>query len=126
MLRDLGNLSRRERDYSGAAKAYREALGIFCELGHQRGVARVLEHLACYAVAQGHHDEALRLAGAAAALREKLGTPLSGVERDELDRSIQKACNNLPEIEQAKSWSEGGSMSLPQILEYALTAGQAR
>jgi predicted ATPase/predicted Ser/Thr protein kinase len=126
VLRDLGNLSRREKDYSSAAKAYREALGIFCELGHQRGVARVLEHLACCAVAQGHHDGALRLAGAAAALREKLGTPLSGVERDELDRSIQKACNNLPKIEKAKSWSEGCSMSLPQILEYALTAGQAR
>jgi tetratricopeptide (TPR) repeat protein len=124
VLRDLGNLSRRENDYSRAVKAYHEALGIFFDLGHQRGVARVLEHLACCAAAQARYERAVKLAGAAAVLREKLGTPLSATESDELDQNIQMAYDNLSDVEKADSWSEGRTMSLHRILEYAVSADQ--
>lgn len=124
VLRDLGNLSRRQNDYTSASNAYREALEIFRDLGHQRGAARVLEYLASGGVSQGRYERALKLAGAAASLREKLGTPLSAAERDELDQQVRKARNALSEAEGENSWTEGRAMTLNQVVDYALAAEQ--
>ena len=124
VLRDLGHLASREEDYSRASHEYREALAIFGDLGHQRGVARVLEHMAGGAVAQDHYERALKLLSAAAALRAKLGTPLSDAERNELDRIIQKASTSLSDVDKVNSWSEGYTMNLQAILEYAQAAEQ--
>jgi len=48
----------------------------FQELGQKRGVARLLDCLACSAALQCKPERALRLAGAAAAMRRVLGAPL--------------------------------------------------
>jgi tetratricopeptide (TPR) repeat protein len=125
-LRDLGHLSRKEGDYASACAAYREALAMFRALGHRRGIARVLENLACCAAPQGRPEQALKLAGAAATLREKLGRPPSAVERKELDESLREARKNLTPVDQTNAWNEGRSMNLDEILEYTLAAEQAR
>src|SRR5262249_28874433 len=126
VLRDLGHLAIREEDYARASQAYHEALAIFGDLGHQRGVARVLEHLASCALAQQQNERALKLLSAAAALREKLGTPFSDTERDELDRILKKASTGISAVDRVNSWSEGQTMSLQAVLEYAQAAEQAR
>jgi tetratricopeptide (TPR) repeat protein len=125
VLRDLGNLSRQEGDCSSASRLYREALANFRDLGHQRGVARVLEHLACCAVVQSHPVRAIKLAGAAAALRDRLGTPPSASERDELDQHIQSTNEKISEALKANAWAEGRAMTLHQVLVYALAAEEA-
>jgi predicted ATPase/serine/threonine protein kinase len=117
VLRDLGDLTLRAADYSGAARFYKEALAVFHKLGHRRGMAVVLEHLA------GCHVDspcsALKLAGAAAAMRENLGISLSRAEQDHLNRTIMAACDKLPTIEQSNAWAEGRAMTIAQVLEYA-------
>jgi len=125
VLRDLGHLSRQEGDYAGASAMYREALAIFQALRHRRGIARVLEHLACCSASQSLPDRALKLAGAAAALREKLGTPLSAAERAELDEILRNARQKLTPAEQETCWMEGWSSTPDQILSYALASEQA-
>src|SRR5205814_9823056 len=69
-LADLGHLTRDEGNRQSAEAWYRESIGIFGELGYRRGIARLLEEFACAAVVDGKQERALRLAGAAAALRE--------------------------------------------------------
>jgi tetratricopeptide (TPR) repeat protein len=125
VLRDLGDLTRRDGDYSRAAAFYKEALAVFRKVGHRSGVARALELLACCAGCQAAPERALKLAGAAAALREELGTPLSAAEREELDHILRQVRENLTAPDQAKAWAEGRAMTLDQILEYTLAAEQA-
>jgi predicted ATPase len=72
-LADLGSLAREQRDFPGALSLYRESIKNFQELEHKRGIARLLECFACSAAAQFHAERSLRLAGAAAALRQNIG-----------------------------------------------------
>jgi predicted ATPase len=121
-LRDLGDLARQSGDYLGACSYYKQALGLFRRLDHRRGMVRVLEHLACCAVPEARPDCALTLAGASAAMREKLGMPPSAAEQKELDQMLRQARDTLADAEQRKSWAEGHVMSTDKVLEYVLGA----
>lgn len=63
---------------------------------------------------------AARLWGAAQALRELLGAPLSPSESDEHDRLVSRACADLGEAEYARARSEGTLFTLEQAIGYAL------
>jgi len=119
VLRDLGDLACRGHNHLHAAALYKDALAVFHKLGHRRGMAVVLEHLAVCASYSDRPDCALKLAGAAAIMREKLGIALSAMEHDELDQTIKRACKKLPTAEQTKAWAEGRSMTADQVLEFA-------
>ena len=86
-LADLGNLARDEKDYRAAEEMYRESIAVFQELEHKRGIARLLESIACSEAAQGRPERALRMAGAAAALRQSIGAPLTPTEQGKLESS---------------------------------------
>ena len=115
VLRDLGNLWRSEGNPGAAEAFYRDSLRIFQRLGHHRGVARVLEHLAACAAMRGSPQRALTLGGAAAALRERLKTPLSVGERDELERVLGEPREAMP-----ATWEEGRVMRLDKVVGFAL------
>ncbi|MGA8762856.1 MAG: protein kinase, partial [Candidatus Sulfotelmatobacter sp.] len=76
-LADLGSLARVQRNYLRSHSLYRESITIFQELEHKRGIARLLECFACSAAVQLEAERSLRLAGAAAALRQNIGAPLT-------------------------------------------------
>jgi predicted ATPase len=120
VLRDLGNLSRSEGSPAEAEGFYREALQIFQGLGHHRGVARVLEHLAACAAIEDRPQRAITLAAAAAAMRERLKTPLSAGEKEELERILGAAHGALPAGERAAAWEQGRTMDLKRVAAYAL------
>jgi len=119
VLRDLGDLACRGHDHVQAAALYKDALAVFHKLGHRRGMAVVLEHLAACAGYGDRPGIALRLAGAAAVMRENLGISLSPAEQEELDRTISRARDELPEAERANAWAEGRAMTADQVLEFA-------
>jgi predicted ATPase len=123
VLRDLGNLALRGGDYDGASSRYKEALAIFHKLGHRRGMIVLLDQLAECANKSDRPDWALKLAGAAAAMRENLGISRSTAEHEQLDQTIHTACERLPKPEQSKAWAEGRSMTADQVLEFVLGAG---
>jgi hypothetical protein len=65
-------------------------------------------------------DRALRLIGAAAALREAIGAPLSAAERAKLDRLLEPVRQALSPAEQAAAESAGKVLPPDEALEYAL------
>ena len=115
-LSDLASLSCDEGDHAQAHRLYCESIRIFNELGHKRGVARVLESLATSAMAQLRPEQSLRLAGAAAALRERLGTPLLASERPRLEKALETARQKLSNAAGLKAWMEGWAMPMEQAV----------
>ena len=94
-LTDLGNLTRDQGDYISARAVYEESMVIFGELGDLRGIARLLESFAGLAAAQAQLKRALRLFGAAAALREALGISLSPAEQNKLKETLDSVHGGL-------------------------------
>ncbi|HKM91908.1 MAG TPA: protein kinase [Candidatus Acidoferrales bacterium] len=116
-LADLGNLDREQQDGPKAHSLYRESLRIFQELEHKRGIARLLECFACSAAAQLQTERSLRLAGAAAALRQNIGAPLTPAEQAKLEAILQPAREALNNTAGATAWLEGWNMPVEKAIE---------
>jgi predicted ATPase/serine/threonine protein kinase len=124
-LADLGNLVLDQKDCAVADSLYRESLRIFMELDHRRGIARLLECCACSAAAQSEPERALRLAGAAAALRQAVGAPLTPGEKIKLEKCLEQARQELSSAGSAGAWLEGWGMPIERAIEMALKPGSA-
>ena len=118
-LADLGDLSCEQGDPAAARAFFDEALTGFLDVGHRRGVAKVLEGIACLAAKRGEPERALRLAGAAAALRDETGAPARPLEKDRLDAAIDPAWKALPSEVARNAWTSGARMSLAEALDFA-------
>lgn len=120
-LADLGNLACDQADCMRARSLYEESMVIFGELGDIRGVARLLEGFVGLALVQDQPERALRLAGAANAIRKEHGVPLSADEEIRLQRNLDPIRQSLEESVQTASWIGGQAMSIESAIEYALT-----
>jgi predicted ATPase len=119
-LADLGNLAREQGDYSSASALYGESIKLFQELNHKRGIARLLECSACSASAQLEAERSLRLAGAAAALRQIIGAPLTPAEQAKLEAALKPARQALTNSVAATAWLEGSALPVEKAIEEVL------
>jgi predicted ATPase len=119
-LTDLAYIDGEQGNHAAAHAACSEALEIFAGLGHRRGIARALEGSACLALAQGHAERALKLAAAAAHLRQLISAPLHQAEQSKLEQSLLVAWKSLNEAEGKRAWTEGSEMSLEQAIQFSL------
>lgn len=119
-LADLGSLSREQGNYSRARSLYQESVKIFQELGHKRGIARLLECFAYAAAGRLEAERALRLAGAAAALRQNIGAPLKPAEQVKLEAALETQWQVLNRTAGNTAWSEGWAMPVEQAIEEVL------
>jgi len=119
-LADLGTLAREQQNCSAALALYRESLKTFQQLEHKRGIARLLECCACSAAVQQQAERALRLAGAAAALRQNIGAPLTLAEQAKLHAILEPARQALANTASATAWLEGWDMPLDRAIEEVL------
>jgi tetratricopeptide (TPR) repeat protein len=119
-LADLGSLAREQGNYSAARSLYAESMKLFQELDHKRGIARLLECSACSAAAQHEAERSLRLAGAAAALRQNIGAPLTPAEQAKLEASLQAAREALTDTVGTKVWLEGWALPVEKAIEEVL------
>jgi hypothetical protein len=124
-LADMGTLAREEQNYPRAHSLYRESIKIFWDLEHKRGIARLLECLACSAAAQLDPEGSLRLAGAAAALRQSIGAPLTPAEQTKLESALGSARRILTDTASARAWLEGSRRPVEQIIEEVLMTESA-
>ena len=85
------------------------------------GVARVLECFAASAAVQNQPERALHFAGAAAALRENIGTPLAPAEQVKLETLLQPARQSLSGGDVA-AWLEGWSTPVEKAVDDALAS----
>ena len=118
-LCDLARLSAAESKHQDAECLYGDSIRMFQELGHKRGIARVLECFAAGAAAQSRPEQSLRLAGAAAALRQRIGAPLIPVEQSRLEKKLQPARNMLTNAAGLEAWSSGWEMSVEEAVQEA-------
>jgi hypothetical protein len=119
-LADLGSLAREQRNYPRAHSLYRESIKTFQELEHKRGIARLLECFACSAAAQLDAERSLRLAGAAAALRQNIGAPLTPAEQAKLEASLHLARQALSNTAGVAAWLEGWTLPVEEVVEEVL------
>ena len=122
-LSDLAGLSWDQGDNDEARRLYGESIQMFQNLGHKRGIARVLECLAANAAAQSNAVQALRFAGAAAALRERLGAPLTPAEQHKLEKVLEFARRTLDIAVGLSAWMEGWALPVEQAIQEALGPG---
>jgi predicted ATPase len=122
-LADLGNLAREHGDYATSRSHYVESMKLFQELGQKRGMARLLDGLACWEAAQSQPERALRLAGAAAAMRQVLGTPLPLAEQTKLEKTLERARKSVSPAVAAAAWMDGWTTPADQAIEDALASG---
>lgn len=119
-LADLGSLEGEQKDYSAARSMYRESIKVFQELDHRRGIARLLEYFACLAAAELEAERSLRLAGAAAALRQNIGAPLTPADQAKLETSLHAARQALTNKVGATAWLEGWALPAEKAIEEVL------
>ena len=121
VLTDVAEVDVRTENYAAASGALLEALGIFRELGHQRGVARQLERLSWCTGCQRRDEAAVRLASAAAAIRQRIGAPIKRSERTRIDETLAQARARLDPEAYAVAWHEARTATLESILEAELS-----
>ena len=119
-LTDLAYINCEQGDHLAAHDACREALEIFASLRYRRGIARALEGSACLALAEGKTERALKLAAAAAHLRQSISAPLQQAEQAKLEQTLLPAWKSLSEAEGKRAWAEGSAMSLKNAIQYSL------
>jgi predicted ATPase len=124
-LLDLGNLARDHRDYQTSRDRYTESMQLFQELGQKRGIARLLDCLACSAALRSQPEQALQLAGAAAALRRVLGTPLPPAEQIRLEKTLEVARQSVSPAVAAAAWMDGWTAPAEKLIRHALSDAPA-
>src|SRR6185437_278554 len=103
-LLGLGDIFLQRGDHAAARDCCAESLAMARQ---EDQIAASLEALAALAAAQGQPARALRLAGAAAALREKVGWPPWPANQASLTDRLAVARKALSVEEQAAAWADG-------------------
>ncbi|MGH2523025.1 MAG: hypothetical protein ACRDH2_11030 [Anaerolineales bacterium] len=111
---------RQHGDLEEALAIYRETIRGWQEFGHRAAVAHELECIACIAGAQGQNERAARLLGAAEALRELIGSPMTPLERVEYDQAVSTVRASMDEALFAKFWAEGQALPMEDAITYTL------
>jgi hypothetical protein len=70
---------------------------------------------------QSQAERALRLAGAAAALRQNIGAPLTSAEQSKLEAILEPARQALLNTASATAWLEGWNLPLERATEEVIT-----
>jgi tetratricopeptide (TPR) repeat protein len=122
-LSDLASLNCDRGKDAEARRLYGESIRMFQKLGHKRGIARALECLAISAAAQSNAAQSLHLAGAAAALRRRLGAPLTLTEQPKLEKALEFARRSIGSGAGLTAWMEGWAMPLEEAIHEALDEG---
>ncbi|HMA33605.1 MAG TPA: tetratricopeptide repeat protein [Chloroflexia bacterium] len=119
-LYNLGDVAMDEQQHEQAKILYKESLALLGELGNRPLIAMCLAGLARVAGLQDQPGWAARLFGAAAALREAIGTPLRPADHLEYAHHVLAARRRLDEREWDAAWLAGRAMPPEQAIAFAL------
>jgi predicted ATPase/class 3 adenylate cyclase len=121
MTSELGHIARHTGDLNQAKKIYNETIIGWQDLGHRAAIANQLECFAFIAITEEEPQRALKLLGAAEALREKIGSPMANYEVMEYDKEVAQLRGMLNKAESNALWAEGKSMTMEQAIQLALS-----
>jgi len=115
----LGNVDLEEGHLDEAMSRFLDRLGLALEFGDRTLLAHLLEGFSGVASALGQHSRALRMGGAAAAVREAAGAPLSPAWQRIAERWLAISREALGDKSASADWGAGRSMPLERALEEA-------
>jgi predicted ATPase/class 3 adenylate cyclase len=108
-----------------AQERLEEALRMFLEAGDRSALALLLGDFAILAASLGEGDRAIRLAGAAAAVEEAVGTGLLATSEGVTQR-MSGLRELLPAVESERVFQEGRAMAAEDAAAYALGEEQGQ
>jgi len=107
-------------DINQARKIYNETIKGWQDVGNRAAIAHQLECFALICVGDEEPQRAIRLFGAAEALREKTQSPMTEYEQIEYDQSIDQLRTMLAETEFTALRAEGRALTMEQAIQFAL------
>jgi predicted ATPase/DNA-binding CsgD family transcriptional regulator len=119
-LGDMADVCHALGDDTVARRLYAESLGLWLELGDERGIAQGLEGFAIQAAAAARPERAVRLIGTAHAIRERITEPNSPSRRASLERLLAAAQTDLGAAAYATAWAAGNAASPAEAVALAL------
>jgi DNA-binding CsgD family transcriptional regulator len=122
--RGLALVARDRGDHRQAAVQFADALTLAHTQRDVASIANVLVHLAVCVGASGSAGAAVRLLGAAEAVRESLDVELSKSERDLVEKMIADAHAALGLNAVAAEWEAGRALSLEQAVAEGLAVAR--
>ena len=120
-LHNLACLALDQGDFTQARDWLRQSLAARRE-ADSIGFVHGLAEAACLAAAEGLATEALRLAGATAALSRRTGILVQNSERGRFERWVETARQAVGQDAAAAAWAEGERMPLDQAIAHALAS----
>jgi hypothetical protein len=124
---NLAHMERRLGNDESALAYYGETIVAFREIGQLGAVAHQLECFGFIALAQGQPERALQLLGAAGALRQKVGTPMTPDEQRYFDEQLNELRQKMDATKFDSLWAQGRGLTMEAAIAYALApdAGQS-
>lgn len=120
VLLSLGDVARCDGHVAAAKKLLGESLATMAVVGENLEIPWALDTVAQLAMDEGHAEHAVRLAGAAARLRETMGTLAWPVVQRNCDQRLTVARTMLNGEAFAVAWSAGQAMTRRQAIADAL------
>ncbi|MEJ2264498.1 MAG: adenylate/guanylate cyclase domain-containing protein [Anaerolineales bacterium] len=117
---DMAHVLRYEGKYPQAMSSYGETIREWQKMGHRSAVAHQLECMAFIAKYVEQPEKALRLLGAAQALRQRIEIDMTALERAEYDKEVADLKAHINENEFTSLWADGRSMTMEQAIQLAL------
>ena len=116
VLITVGQIAHARGDRAAAAAALVEALRLALAVGPRILVAAGMEALACVLAVPGQLEQAVRLLGAASALRVEMGTPVRPADQPGLDAALATAQALLGAANVDAMWAVAATEPLERIL----------
>jgi predicted ATPase/class 3 adenylate cyclase len=117
---DLAHALRRGGRLDRALELYRETIGGWVHLGHKGAVANQLENTAYLALAQGNHERAVRLLGAADTIREVAQASMAFDEEPEHAAALEGLRAAMSPAAFGAAWAAGRALSQPEAVALVL------
>ena len=118
---ELGHSLRRSGAIDEADAEYRQTIVGWQLSGNRGAVANQLESMAFTSIARDRGARAAQLLGAAEALRDMSGDPMTADEHDEYDAEIERLRGLLDPEALRAAWAEGRAMSSAAAVALALS-----
>ena len=125
-LRELGAIVAEQGDISTACGHLAECMEILRELGDRQELAPAIEACAGVAGKAGEGERALRLAGAAAALREEMACPISKSDDEVLQGRLAGARKALGAEVSRRCVEEGRVLGIEEAITLAIETGSQK
>jgi non-specific serine/threonine protein kinase len=119
---NVGHVATQLGDLAGAIRVFLQGFAYYVEIGDLAGHAEAFEALALIATKLGDADRAARLMGAAAALRDRIHSPVQSQELDRYNQTVTAGQRSLGETAWRDLWEQGRLLSLEQMQVLATTA----